>query len=219
MGSHILVIGATGLSGLEFCNAALARGHALTLYVRNPSKVPADIAKNANVSVATGTLEDVASFERAAQSGPKVFVSFAGPVSRAKGTPVTEAMKRLFPILVANDFKRAMVLCTSAHVAPQDKSALKWKAVGILIKAVGGSGFEEFKGIGTIVSAQDVSRIKWTLFRVPFLSNGPEAPTTATYAGSGGDGMSLSRKSMANWVLDELREDSAWVGKAPMLSN
>jgi hypothetical protein len=132
---------------------------------------------------------------------------------------VTDAMKCIFPILVANRFKRAMVLGTSAYTAPQDKGALKWKAVGVLIKLIGGSGYEEFRGIGECVSAQDVSQIKWTVLRVPFLSNGPAAIVKAAFTGSGEDGMSLTRKSLATWVVDQMSEDSEWVGKAPVLSN
>jgi uncharacterized protein YbjT (DUF2867 family) len=75
-----------GPSGVEFCKAALRRGYILTLYVRNPAKLPAEITENANVSVVKGTLEDMSSFQRAVTSGASVFVSFAGPVMNSKGT-------------------------------------------------------------------------------------------------------------------------------------
>lgn len=128
-------------------------------------------------------------------------------------------MKKIFPILIAHHFQRALVLGTNAYAAPQDKGALKWRAVALLIKAVGGSGYEEFKQIGTYVASQDVKAIKWTVFRVPFLGNGPEAPVKATWTGTGEDGLGSSRKSMAAWVLGEMRGHSEWAGKAPMLSN
>lgn len=75
-----------GQSGLEFCKAALLQGHKLTLYVRSPAKLPTEIRNSANVSVVEGTLEDITSFRRAATAGPAIFVSFAGPVSKLKGT-------------------------------------------------------------------------------------------------------------------------------------
>jgi hypothetical protein len=75
-----------GLSGLEFCKAAIAQGQKLTLYVRSPSKLLAEISSHANVSVVKGTLEDLSSFQLAATSGPTVFVSFAGPTMTSKGT-------------------------------------------------------------------------------------------------------------------------------------
>ncbi|KAK2811642.1 hypothetical protein FQN50_001984 [Emmonsiellopsis sp. PD_5] len=219
MAAHILVLGATGQSGVEFCKAALSQGHTLTLYVRSPDKLPPEISNSANVSVVKGTLEDIPSFERAVASGPTIFVSFAGPGPGAKGTPITDAMKRIFPILVASQYERAMVLGTCSYSAPQDNIGLKWKATIILIKIIGGSAYDEFRGLGEFVASQDVSQLKWTLFRVPFLHNGPSSPVTAAYPGSGNDGMTLSRKSLANWVLDNIAGDSKWVGKTPLLSS
>lgn len=100
--AHILVIGATGKhrasycfrianaflgpAGLEFCSAALEEGHQLTLYVRNPTKLPTDISGNAKVTVIQGTLEDKSGLQQAITSGATVFVSFAGPVANSKGT-------------------------------------------------------------------------------------------------------------------------------------
>jgi hypothetical protein len=120
-------------------------------------------------------------------------------------------MKRIFPILVANHYKRAMVLGTCSFPARQDKGALKWKASTLLIKIIGGSAYDEFKGLGVFVTSQDISQLKWTLFRVPFLNNGPKA--------AGSDGMFLSRASLAAWVIDQISEDSDWVAKSPLLSN
>ncbi|KAH6980673.1 hypothetical protein BKA56DRAFT_550396 [Ilyonectria sp. MPI-CAGE-AT-0026] len=217
--AHILVIGATGPSGLQFCSAALKEGHRLTLYIRNPAKLPSDISNNTNVTVIKGALDDESGLRLAISSGAKIFVSFAGPVANSKGTPVTDAMKLIFPLLIANQFERALVLGTCSFTAPGDKGALKWKLSIVLIKIIGGSAYDEFTGLGSFVTSQEMSQLKWTLFRVPFLGNGVEAPVTATFTGSGKDGMFLSRKSMAAWVLKEMNNTSDWIGKAPVLSN
>lgn len=128
-------------------------------------------------------------------------------------------MKLIFPLLIANRFERAMVLGTCSFTTPEDRGALKWKLSIVLIKIIGGSAFDEFKGLGRFVTSQDEARLKWTLFRVPFLGTGPEAPVLATFTGSGDDGMFLSRKSLAAWVLRELSSTSDWIGKAPAISN
>ncbi|KAJ5110372.1 hypothetical protein N7532_000907 [Penicillium argentinense] len=164
MPEHILIFGATGLSGIEFCFSALQQGHQLTLLVRSPHKLPREIASNVNVTVIEGTFEDVKKLEQAAGAGPQIFISFAGPPGMSKGTHITNAMKLIFPMLVANKYKRAMVLGTCSYPAPQDK-------------------------------------------------------VNATYTGYGDDGLFLSRKGMVRWVLQEMCEDSPWVGKAPAISN
>jgi hypothetical protein len=54
--------------------------------------------------------------------------------------------------------------------------------------------------------------------RVPFLTNGAAKPAVATIIGSGQDGLLLSRKSLAVWLLKEL-EEGKWIGKAPAVSS
>jgi hypothetical protein len=58
----------------------------LTIYARNPSKLPADIKGDDKVTTVEGQLDDEASLKQAVNSGAKVFVSFAGPVMDSKGT-------------------------------------------------------------------------------------------------------------------------------------
>lgn len=128
-------------------------------------------------------------------------------------------MKLIFPMLVANHYKRAMVLGTCSYPAPQDKGGLKWKLCVALVKLVGGSAYQEFRGLGEYIASQDLHQLRWTLFRVPFLTNGAEGAVNATYTGSGDDGLFLSRKSLVRWVLQEMCEDSSWTGKAPAISN
>lgn len=128
-------------------------------------------------------------------------------------------MKLLFPLLIQNSFHRALILGTCSFPSPSDKPSWKWSASIALIKLIGGSAYSEFRGLGEFVTSQDVDKIKWTLFRVPFLGNGAEKSVTATFAGSGKDGMFLSRKSIAAWVLSEMGEESEWVGEAPALCN
>lgn len=165
-----------------------------------------------------GTLDDAAGLAAAAASGAKVFVSFAGPVSSSKGTPVTDGLKVLWPLLVANGFERALVLGTCSFPAPEDKGALKWKASVLLVKVIGGSAYEEFNGLGAFVAAQRAAPVRWTLFRVPFLLNGEAKEVTPTFTGSGRDGMTLTRKSIVAWVLKEIGAEE-WVGKCPVLCN
>lgn len=54
--------------------------------------------------------------------------------------------------------------------------------------------------------------------RVPGLTNGDAKPVRTSYLGDGTDGMMLSRKSIAIWILQEMEEEK-WIGKAPALSN
>lgn len=78
-----------GPSGISFCKAALRQNHTLTIYARNPSKVPTEVSEHAQVTVLKGTFDDNDGLEQAAKCGADTFVSFAGPVANNKGTVIS----------------------------------------------------------------------------------------------------------------------------------
>jgi uncharacterized protein YbjT (DUF2867 family) len=51
---RIVVFGGTGITGVFFCKKALERGHQLTIYARNPSKLPDEVTSNASAKVRRG---------------------------------------------------------------------------------------------------------------------------------------------------------------------
>jgi nucleoside-diphosphate-sugar epimerase len=88
---HILLLGGTGICGTIFTRAALEAGHRLTLYIRTPSKIPEDLASNANLSVIQGELHDAEGLKKAAASGADIFISLAGPtLGKREGTVCTQ---------------------------------------------------------------------------------------------------------------------------------
>lgn len=84
---HILLLGGTGLCGLIFTRLALEAGHALTLYVRTPSKIPSDLSAHPDLHIIQGEFDNEAGLAQAAACGATVFISFAGPtLGERKGT-------------------------------------------------------------------------------------------------------------------------------------
>ncbi|KAF7671267.1 hypothetical protein GT037_010592 [Alternaria burnsii] len=215
---HILVAGATGPSGLAFCNAALDAKHRLTLFVRNPSKVPQAIAQNTNAGIIEGGLDDMVALEAAAKCGADIFVSFIGPISGHKGTPLTEGYKRLLPLLASSNYKRAMILGTPSWASSEDKRSLLWQMSIGSIALFFRDAYKDFVGIGNYVTSLPLSEIRWTLFRVPFLTDAAPSEVHAGPLGAPHINLKLSRASMANWLLQEI-DKAQWIGKTPCLSN
>jgi putative NADH-flavin reductase len=84
---HILLFGGTGICGRIFTQAALDAGHTLTLYARNPSKIPAEFATNPNLHIIQGELGDEEGLKKAAACGAEIFVALAGPtLGKREGT-------------------------------------------------------------------------------------------------------------------------------------
>lgn len=114
-----------------------------------------------------------------------------------------------------------MILCTPSYTAHQDIATWKWWFGINLIKLIGGSAFREFSGMGAFIESWPVTgknALNWTVFRVPFLLSGDAKPVVASFKGSGLDGTILNRKSMVQWVLQEIPK-TTWVGRAPCLSH
>lgn len=58
----------------------------LTIYARNPTKLPAEIRDHTKVTVVEGQLDNEVALKKAVDAGARVFISFAGPVMGSKGT-------------------------------------------------------------------------------------------------------------------------------------
>ena len=56
---RFFLLGATGRTGLPFLAQALARGHFVTIFVRNVSKLPAALASHPHLRAFTGELYEV----------------------------------------------------------------------------------------------------------------------------------------------------------------
>lgn len=87
-----------------------------------------------------------------------------------------------------------------------------------LTKMADSDVYKDFSGLGNWISTQPTDLVKWTLFRIHHLTDGSAKPVTATYLGSGKDKTTLTRKSMVNWVLEEMFRGE-WIGKTPVLCN
>jgi hypothetical protein len=73
---NVFVFGATGRTGVHYVPLALARGHNLTLYLRDASKLPATTRSHERCKVVTGALDDTKKVAEAiASCKPHVTVS------------------------------------------------------------------------------------------------------------------------------------------------
>ncbi|CZT48507.1 uncharacterized protein RSE6_09211 [Rhynchosporium secalis] len=234
---HILLFGGTGICGTVFIRAALEAGHTLTLYVRTPSKLPADVTANAKIHVIQGEYGDEEGLNKAAGCGSKVFVSMAGPtLGQTGGMAITKALQSIYPHLLTHSYDRILVLSTPSYSAPEDGRSLKWwVSINLYIRVLPGDAYDEIRGMAQ-ATVDLGEKIKWTVFRVPLLS-GKElgsAPNkgdaevgkrereevNACYVGDkkGRDGLCLDRGRLARWVLGEIGEGK-WVGALPLISN
>ncbi|KAL6240379.1 hypothetical protein RBB50_012716 [Rhinocladiella similis] len=150
---HILVLGATGASGIAFIEAVAELTHKpkLTLYVRpgSRSKLPADSSvyatgDNTSARIIEGHLDDKLAMQKAlsASDGPSSFppvsvvvsflgsyVSFKAVFTRDKSHPIADAFSTaIMPAMKALRITRILALSTpSALPHPSEGKTMPWK--------------------------------------------------------------------------------------------
>ncbi|KAJ7234619.1 hypothetical protein B0H12DRAFT_1327645 [Mycena haematopus] len=225
MSSSILILGATGVSGLAFIQVALSQPNppALTLYVRSRTKLPADIHKKARII--DGNLTDQTKLLEAMEGVDTVvsflgaYLSFSAFVFRTSSTPIGDAFQSILAAMRTKGVKRIFALSTpSFSPDPSEVFSLGWTTYSLMPKIVVPQGNAEMVAIGKAVAAAD--DLDWTVFRVPHLTEkAADLPVAAGVIGPDfKGGFDLSRASMAVWILKEI-EERKWVKKAPMLGN
>ncbi|MEW6522179.1 MAG: NAD(P)H-binding protein [Bacillota bacterium] len=85
---RLAVFGATGISGRLLVQQALAQGHEVRAYARNPAKLDTTCP---GLQVVPGDIEDLPAI-RQALAGADAVISLLGPTGRTRGHPVCRGM-------------------------------------------------------------------------------------------------------------------------------
>lgn len=207
----VTIFGSTGGTGKELVKQALAAGHDVTVYVRNPDKL---FVTNDQLKVIQGTLDEPNKINEAI-SGADVVLSALGPTSNKPGKPLTEGMHHIVTAMEKQNVER-LIVATGAGVAdPNDKPQLIGRLFGLALRLFARHVLADSQGM---VAVMQNSNLNWTLTRAPRLNNQPgTGQIKVGYAGRG-PGTQLSRADFARFMLEQIN-DGTWWHKAPMVSN
>lgn len=230
---HILVLGATGVSGIAFTKHVQTLPEALrpklTLYVRSLGKLAKDTTSDSTIRICEGGLDDEHALNEAMAGGVTAVVSFLGSYLSFKHLifrtttprPITDALPGVFSAMRENGIKRVFVLSTPGAYPLKKELPLSWYwyiPTVILPSVIVPQGHAEMRGIAEVTAKQD--DLDWTIYRVPNLNDGDEnlevvaGSINQDYKGT----TELSRGSLAKWILKSI-EDRAWIKEVPMVSN
>lgn len=208
---QLTIFGATGGTGKELVKQALASGHKVTVYARNPAKVG---LTEDYLTVVKGEMD---ALEKIAQAiaGADAVLSALGPTSNTPERPLTAGMANIVAAMKRAGVSR-LIVATGAGVAdPNDKPQLIGRIFGLALRLFAKHVLADSQGMVETIRNSDLD---WTLARAPRLNDKPgTGQIKVGYAGQG-PGTQLSRADFARFMLDQLRTEE-WVRKAPMLSN
>jgi putative NADH-flavin reductase len=208
----IAIFGATGETGRQLVEQALAAGYQVVAYVRNPSKLN---TKHENLTIVQGELADQAIIERAVSAADAV-ISVLGPRGGSKGKPITRGMQNIIEAMKKQGVHRLIISSTLSAKDPNDLPDFKAKALVNLVKLTMHAAYEEIVSVADTVRKSDLD---WTIVRLTTLNNNPKSGKVRVgYLGKGEVGLRISRADLAEFMLKQV-QDTKYLRQAPVISN
>lgn len=203
----LIVFGPTGKSGQQLVEQALAAGHLVTAFARNPSAIT---TRHPNLNVTQGDALDAARVSEAV-AGQDAVLSAIGTNRRSTLTVCADSMRNIIAAMKEKDVRRLVVL--SAYAASETKDTALYSKV---LRALIGKRVEDKDRMEDVVRA---SGLDWVLVRPPLLTNG--ARRGAYRAGFDIPiklFSSISRADVAEFMLRQLTDDT-YLRQAPTITN
>ena len=191
----LVVLGATGGTGLEIVRQAIEHGHSVTAFVRSPERLK---LFQDRITVTQGDLLNNAELERVIQGHDAVVSGFGprAPVSKADANLLQQFAVALTSAMLRTEVRRVVV--ESVAFLFKDSIIPPAYLLGRML----------FPGIVADSSAmEDVfarSGLDWTIVRPPRLTNGPARHSYRVADGKlPASGFLISRADVAHFMIGE----------------
>ncbi|KXX79842.1 Flavin reductase (NADPH) [Madurella mycetomatis] len=195
-GDAVLVLGATGPSGICLLRELLHRNYRAIAYARNPSKIPDDLKSNPLLEIVHSPIDHHPSLSQALSRAHAV-ISFLGPSPQTVldtlmsfayfGPPLPYPRyyaEDILPLMQTHGVRRILALSTlSAAVHDEDdprgegdRFVLSRWLTKVLVRVMVPKAYWAMVGIARVfggLRGQEVD-LDWTVFRVPMLLGGAD---------------------------------------------
>lgn len=212
---NVTVFGATGAIGALTVNELICRGHTVTAYARNATKIPATWGDN--VRVVIGEMSDAGAIEEAVK-GADVVVSALGPSMdrRATGLPLVEGTRHILDAMKRHNFTRYIGHGTPSILDPQEKPTFQTRLIGFMGRTFLRRAYNELLGMTDLIRN---SGADWTIVRFSAPKDTPkQGKLRVGFYGKDKIGFPVSRADIAAFTAAQV-EDAAYIGRAPAISN
>jgi uncharacterized protein YbjT (DUF2867 family) len=205
---RLLVVGATGGTGRELVQQALAQGHQVTAFVRTPEKLQIE---HANLRIAKGDVLDYATVE-SAMRGQEAVLSALGHRRFYRPTKIqSEGMRNILRAMKACGVSR--LICETALGLGNSVFRMGIPGTFFMLPLVLPFYFWDKARQEDLIMASDRD---WTVVRPGILTSGAarrkyrHGPNAGNYFWPA----SSSRADVADFMLKQLKDDT-YVGMAP----
>jgi putative NADH-flavin reductase len=210
----LTIFGASGVTGRQLIQQALAAGNDVVAYVRSQARIS---SSQNGLTVIQGELTDLAALGRAIH-GADAVISLLGPRpgKDLHRQPLVHGIQAILAAMHANAVRRLVISSTPSAADPNDLPDFQFKLLVAIIKTTMRPAYEEIVAVAREVRASDLD---WTIVRVSMLSNlAGTGSLRAGYLGRRQVGTKLARADLARFMLAQV-QDGTWLRQAPAISN
>ena len=206
----IAVFGATGKTGRHIVEQALAAGHHVVAFARNPGKLS---LADERLSIVQGDVQSAEQVEQAIQ-GVDAVVSVLGPSHNKPTYEVSRGTTNILEAMHKHNVRRLVVSAGAGIGDPNDAPKLPNKAINLALKLLSRNVYEDMMRTAQIVRGSDRD---WVIVRVPRLTDNPKTGNVKVAWVGKGMGYQIPRADMAAWMLKQI-DDPTYVRQAPAIS-
>ncbi|MBO0835887.1 MAG: SDR family oxidoreductase [Actinobacteria bacterium] len=201
---RLTVFGATGGTGTQLVQQALAAGHEVSAVVRDPARLA--IPTHPRLRVVTADIMDPASI-RPAVTGADVVLTAAGPRNTGPTTVITDSVRSISAAMQAAGVRRLVALSGSIVADNGDGLFLRY-----LLKPLARRTF--LRNVCADMRQAEASLadsgLDWTIVRPPALTDGPATGHYRTAVDRNlPRGFRVSRADLAAYMLSLVGETAA----------
>jgi putative NADH-flavin reductase len=195
---NILVLGSTGATGRALVELALVRGHTVTAFARDPSKIS---SPNPRLRVIQGDVLKPITLEPA-MAGQNAVILCVGPGAEKQSTVRTDAARNTVAAMTRAGVPRLIAL--SGLGAGVSRAARGFVFDKIIAPLRMGGVLEDQNGLEAEVRK---SKLDWVLVRPGEMMDLPAKGKWAVSLDGSGISPKIARADVALFVLDQLESD------------
>jgi len=204
----ITILGPTGPTGRQLVAQALARGHEVTAFAREPAALPV----HRGLITERGSIADAAALDSAIAGREAVICALGGKPWRRRERVCSTAMRHAVVSMQRHHVRRVVAISTfgAGETGPRVGWFVRHLVLGLMLRS-------EVADKEAMEAILESSGLDWTVVRVGLLHDGPargawRAADDASMYGMG----RIARADVAAFILDQL-DDASWIRRKPAL--
>jgi putative NADH-flavin reductase len=209
---HITVFGASGRTGSLVVDEALAAGHHVTAFVRDPAKLQ---RAHERLSVVQGDSSDPSAIASAA-AGADAAISALGPVKGSPKDLLVTAQRNIVAALEQAGVRRYVVLTGAGVRDANDQPKIVDHIFGFLLRLMAADVLRDSEASIGIVRA---SSLDWVVVRGPRLTDGAKTGSYRVGYVGAESGTQISRADLAVFMVEQVAAQTPWLRRMPVVTS